>query len=156
MRVWLKKIVLALVVLFVAIQFVRPSRTNPPINPNLEIGAVHPMAPDVESIFTRSCNDCHSNRTVWPWYSEVAPSSWLVAGDVNEGRSKMNLSEWATYPAKKRSDLLKDMCEEVSRGKMPMGTYLLMHPVARLTPADVNGLCQWTKATERSLSAQNE
>src|SRR5579884_867516 len=91
MRVWLKRTILTLVVLFVAIQFVRPPRTNPPINPNLEISAVHPLAPEVESIFTRSCNDCHSNRTVWPWYSGVAPSSWLVAGDVNEGRSKMNL-----------------------------------------------------------------
>lgn len=156
MPVKLKRIVLAIIVILAAIQFVRPSRTNPPVNPALDIGSLHTVSPEVGSIVARSCNDCHSNRTVWPWYSAVAPSSWLVVSDVNDGRSKMNLSEWATYPEKKRFDLLKDICEEVSRGKMPMPAYTLMHPVARLTPADVNALCQWTKTPERTISSRNE
>jgi hypothetical protein len=156
MSVWVKRLVLALLVLFVMIQFIRPSRANPPVNPKLEINASQSVSPAVESIFLRSCNDCHSNRTVWPWYSNVAPASWLVAYDVNKGRSAVNLSEWATYPAEKRNELLKEICKEVSDGEMPGIAYTLPHPVARLTDADVQTICQWTQAAGQRLSSENE
>jgi hypothetical protein len=154
MRVWLKRMILVMAALFVAIQAVRPSRTNPPINPALEIKSFDPVSSQTGPILSRSCDDCHSNRTVWPWYSEVAPTSWLVAHDVNEGRSKMNLSEWGSYPAKKRSDLLKDICGEVTKGEMPIAAYTRMHTSARLTAGDVKALCQWTKSFERGPSGQ--
>jgi Haem-binding domain len=153
-RVWLKRTVLIVAVVFVVIQVVRPSRTNPPIDPALEINSIHTVTPAVSAIFARACDDCHSNRTVWPWYSAVAPSSWLVAHDVNDGRSKMNLSEWASYPQDKRFHLLKGICEKVTRGKMPIATYTLIHTSARLTPGDVQTLCQWTKTPERTVPSR--
>ncbi len=156
MSVWFKRAVLALIVLFVAIQFVRPSRTNPTVNPQEEIQATQAMSPEVQSLLDRSCHDCHSNRTVWPWYSSVAPVSWLVATDVKEGRQAMNLSEWGAYSPKKRSDLLKDVCEEVAKGKMPDKAYTLLHPKARLTSADVQTLCRWTHEAGQILSSRIE
>ena len=147
MPFWLKRTIIIVAAVFVAIQFIRPSRTNPPVNAGLEITSVQSVSPAAKSILDRSCSDCHSNRTVWPWYSEVAPSSWLVASDVNGARNRMNLSEWGTYPEYKRLDRIKDICDEVTKGNMPPWQFLLMHSSARLSPADVNALCQWTKAS---------
>ena len=150
MRISLKRIILIVVAVFVAAQFIRPSRTNPPIDAALELTSVQSVSPAAKSILDRSCIDCHSNRTVWPWYSQFAPSSWLVASDVNGARSKMNLSEWGTYPEFKRLDRMKDICDEVTKGNMPPWQFLLMHSDARLSSADVQTLCQWTKASLQS------
>ena len=142
---WMKRAFFALVLLVLAIQFIRPSRTNPRIDPSLEINARQFVNPAVQSIFSRSCNDCHSNRTNWPWYSSVAPASWLVAHDVHNGRSAMNLSQWGTYPEAKAHDLLHEICKEVSAGEMPGMSYKLAHPSAHLVAADVQGICSWTQ-----------
>jgi hypothetical protein len=82
---WLRRSILVAVILLVVVQIIRPARTNPPVDPKREIGAHLAAEPAVASLFAQSCNDCHSNRTVWPWYSEVAPASWLVVSDVNRG-----------------------------------------------------------------------
>ena len=138
-----KSLGLASLGLLVAIQFIRPSTVNPAIQPEREIAAVLRVDPGIQSIFRRSCDDCHSNRTVWPWYSHVAPVSWLVASDVYDGRRRMNFSEWGTYAAKKRSNLLGNICKKVQAGDMPPLQYLPMHPISRLTQADEQQLCQW-------------
>ena len=88
MSIWVKRVLVGLVVFLVVGQVVRFPRTNPPIDPAREIGAAIPLTPTVSGIFERSCNDCHSNRTVWLWYSGVAPSSWLVAYDVSQGAAQ--------------------------------------------------------------------
>jgi heme-binding protein len=95
-RLW-KLMFLAFLFMMFAIQLVRPSISNPAVDPAREITAAHPMTPEVAAILQRSCNDCHSNRTVWRWYSIVAPASWLVSHDVREGRDALNLSEWTRY-----------------------------------------------------------
>ena len=77
MLIWVKRLVVALVVLIVIAQVIRPSRINSPVDPSREIGATLSLRPPVAAILERSCNDCHSNRTVWLWYSGVAPVSWL-------------------------------------------------------------------------------
>jgi Haem-binding domain len=97
----LKRLAVLLVFILVAVQFFQPARTNPPVDPKRELHA-H-LAVDaavdaaVATVFERSCNDCHSYRSVWPWYSHVAPVSWLVVSDVNRGRKAVNFSEWAGY-----------------------------------------------------------
>ena len=145
MFVWVKRVIVALVVLFMIAQFIRPSRTNPPVDPTLEINGSQSISPAIQLILARSCNDCHSDRTVWPWYSSVAPTSWLLSYDVNKGRSAMNLSRWGAYSVEKRNDLVKEICKEVSEGEMPGSGYTLLHPVARLTDADVQTVCRWTQ-----------
>ncbi len=145
---WLKGSILAIVAIFVVAQAIRPSRTNPTINPAHEITASAGLPAETAGILSRACNDCHSNRTIWPWYSGVAPTSWLVAYDVRAGRKKMSLSEWGTYSAERRTKLAKEMCKEVTEGEMPGPMYTLMHSQAKLTSADVQSICQWSQTPQ--------
>jgi len=134
------------------IQVIRPARTNPTIDPTREITARLTVDPAVESIFERSCNDCHSNRTVWPWYSNVAPVSWFVINHVNGGRRHLNFSDWAALPPQRVIRRLDDICKEVKSGGMPLSTYTPMHPLSKLTPSDEDAICRWTGATRQNLS----
>ena len=142
---------IGIAVFFVAIQVIRPARTNPPIDPSQEITAKMPVDPAVQQIFARSCNDCHSQRTIWPWYSNVAPVSWLVIRDVDDGRRHMNFSNFAMTPPRRLGRTLQDVCREVRSGDMPMTIYVPMHPKSKLTPQDVETICQWTQARLNAL-----
>jgi hypothetical protein len=148
MKVWLKRAMWTIVVILVVGQVVRPSRTNPAIDPAREITAVQTVPPATAAIFNRACNDCHSNRTVWPWYSGVAPVSWVVALDVHFGRKEMNLSEWAAYSPRRKARLAREICKEITEGDMPGSMFTLMHPHAKLTSTDVQSICEWTKTIQ--------
>jgi hypothetical protein len=143
------KIVAVLVVAFLLIQFVPSSvfpLTKPPVSPGDTLAAnARTLTPAVLGILERSCNDCHSNQTVWPWYSRVAPVSWLLSHDVTEGRRQLNLSEWAKYPPKRAANKLREICEQVERGEMPPWYYVPMHAPAKLTDADRKAICAWTR-----------
>jgi Haem-binding domain len=137
---------LAFVVVIVATQMIRPARTNPPTDPARTIGARLPVSSEAAAVMNRACRDCHSNDTTWPWYSNVAPVSWLVIDHVKSGRRHFNYSEWAGYAPDKANKLLHDICEEITDGSMPIGSYTLVHHDARLSDADVQALCTWTKS----------
>ncbi len=139
--------------LLVAIQAVRPARTNPAVDEGRTIQARTQMPPDIAALLERACNDCHSNKTIWPWYSQVAPTSWLLVHDVNEGRREFSLSNWAGYTPQRAARKLRRMCEQVEKGKMPPADYLLMHAAARLSAQDREALCQWTRAEQGRLAA---
>lgn len=141
MRLTAGNAVLGLVVLFVLMQLIVPSKTSPATDPAIALSTARPGHADAMAVFARSCGDCHSNDTVWPWYSRIAPISWLVAHDVNEGRSKFNISEFGTYDAKKQERKLEEACEQVKSGEMPMWIYTLQHRDARLRPGDVETIC---------------
>lgn len=113
------------------------SRRNPPVESDV------PASPEARVVLRQACYDCHSNQTVWPWYAHVAPVSWLIAHDVEEGRASVNFSTWAAYDAAKRSKLLRESAEEIADGEMPPWYYRLMHPEARLTPAAADVLRAW-------------
>ena len=125
---------------FVAIQLVPASRENPPVEG--DVGA----PTEVASILRRSCYDCHSHETRWPWYSGIAPMSWLVAGDVRDGRKHLNFSRWNRLDEGKRLHALEEIDEVLVEGEMPLRAYLLTHPGAELTPADVATLREWAHA----------
>jgi len=126
-----------LIGLFLLIQLIPIGKdhTNPPIvsEPNWD-------SPATRDLVKRACFDCHSNETIWPWYSNVAPVSWLVWNDVRAGRSRMNFSDWdrGFQPG------AGEIAEVLQEGEMPPAQYLLMHPAARLSAADkqalINGL----------------
>jgi hypothetical protein len=128
-----------------AIQVVRPTRTNPPSDPADTISAHLPIPADMGNILERACRDCHSNDTRWPWYSHVAPVSWWVIEHVNHGRTHFNYSRWGTYTRDQQSSLLEQSCSLSSTHDMPLGSYRLMHSSARLTPGDIDVLCRWTR-----------
>ena len=155
MWIWSKRSFVAVAIFIVLAQIYRPARTNPPTEENQEIGATLAVEPAIASILDRSCSDCHSNRTVWPWYSHVAPVSWLVVSDVNRGRQRVNFSEWGSYTAEQRSKLLEEICKEVTEGDMPPITYTPMHSSAKLTKADAPEICRWTDATKQTITASD-
>jgi hypothetical protein len=126
-----------LAVLAVAIQFIPVARTNPP----LQGPFVGP--PEMMNPLKSACYDCHSHDTVWPWYSRIAPASWLVAHDVKEGREHLNFSAWGQYDRAKQKALLRMAMDEVEEREMPPKPYLWMHAEARLTDAQVEDLVSW-------------
>ena len=152
MRKLLKWTVIVLVVLFLGIQLMRPARSNPPVDESQTIEARTQMTPQVKAIFERSCNDCHSNKTVWPWYTNVAPISWWIVGHINEARQLMNLSEWGKLDRDRQDRKLRQICDEVTDGGMPLPSYLPMHPKAKLSEQDKKTLCDWTAAERERLS----
>ena len=155
MKKTLKWIGIILVVLLVTIQAVRPARTNPTVDESQTISVNATVSPEVAAILERACIDCHSSKTTWPWYSEVAPVSWFLADHVNDARKELSLSDWGTYDSKKKARKLKEICEEVEQGGMPLTSYLLLHPAARLSDSDKQTLCEWTRQeTERLPASQ--
>lgn len=130
------------VVFLIIIQLVPAGRTNPPVTS--EIAA----PPEVAAILQRACYDCHSNKTVWPWYSKVAPMSWKMVKHVNEGRDEMNFTEWDSLTARKQFKAQEKCWEEVQNGKMPLPGYLTFHPDAKLSDADKAILEAWGKEGE--------
>jgi len=131
-----------LVVIIVGLQFVPVHRTNPPITWDIN-------APEnVSSILRTSCYDCHSNETRWPWYSYIAPVSYFIASDVNEGRKHLNFSEWDKYDAKRRSKKMDGVAELVEKGVMPLSIYTLIHTDAKMSPEKIQAIKKWVAAND--------
>jgi len=136
----LKKILLGLVAVFVLIQFIPygHEHTNPVV-------MKEPLwdTPRTQELFKRACNDCHSNKSVWPWYSNVAPISWSIQHHVDEGREHFNVSMWGLQKKNKGDEAAK----EVREGEMPLFSYTLGHPEARLSDAEKAELVKGLIAT---------
>lgn len=134
--------ILALVILFVLIQLVPYGRahTNPPVvqEPAWD-------SPATRALAQRACFDCHSHETAWPWYTNVAPVSWMIQRHVDEGREKLNFSDWGNS----RERELDEIAEVILEGEMPLPNYLPMHPEARLTPAEKQALIDGLNASLR-------
>jgi len=140
-----------LVVVFVAAQFVRPEPANSTTDPNQSIQAQAGTASGLAAALDRSCGDCHSNHTVWPWYTQVAPLSCVMASTVTEARKAVNFSEWGTYSPAARRTLLSASCDDVSDGKMP-GPYTWVRPEARLSPREIETICAAARQAEASAA----
>lgn len=148
MQRWSLRIGLAVVVLGMVIQFIPIARTNPPVETDI------PTSPEVKMVLRRACYDCHSHETVWPWYSHVAPLSWLVAHDVSEGRDELNFSTWNRYNPQEQRKKLNKSWEEVQEGAMPPWLYKTPHPAARLSPQDLELLRQWAQPHDAGTGAK--
>ena len=132
-----KRILLGLLVIFILIQFVPVDRENPPV-----VREVAWDSPETKAIAERACYDCHSNQTNWPWYSYIAPVSWRVADHVEHARGHLNFSDW-TQP----NEDLEENIEVLEEGEMPLSDYLLLHPEAKLTEAEVTQFIAGLRAT---------
>lgn len=128
----------------VIMQFVGPRPTSAPVDRGVAFNE-QAAPPHVSRLLRRSCFDCHSDETRWPWYSRVAPASWLVVHDVNEGRAQLNFSRWTRYNVFDRADLLDKVCEQVTEREMPLWQYRLVHPGAVLSDDEIAALCAWTR-----------
>jgi hypothetical protein len=137
MKRWIRTTLIASSIVFVAIQFYPTQRDNPPVESDLDAPA------DVKAILKRSCYDCHSNETSWRWYAYVAPVSWLIASDVEDGRRHLNFSAWGQYSLKKRQSKADEILDEVSGGDMPLASYVRVHPDTRLAAPEIEILKRW-------------
>src|SRR5262245_22480107 len=144
MRKRFKQAVVVFVAVFAAAQLVRPVRANPATDPSRTIQAHKEISTGLIAVLDRSCRDCHSNATVWPRYTQVAPLSWLMAYAVTKGREAVNFSEWADYRPDVQRMLLSASCQDVSTGKMP-GAYTLLRPETNLPAQDVETICAATR-----------
>ena len=134
-----------LILAFAVVQLLRPSHANPPIVPGHTLAAELGTGSGLPALLDRSCGDCHSNRTAWPWYARIAPLSWAMTYGVAEGRKAVNFSEWAAYPPAQRRQLLTQVCQDVSTGRMPGSLWTRLHPEARLSPDDIGRICAATQ-----------
>ena len=134
--------------IFAALQLFNPARTNPPVKNDFLAAA--PPAAAIAASLRAACYDCHSHETKWPWYARLAPISWLIAGDVNEGRAHLNFSDWPTQPdrAAKKLDRINEVLDY---REMPPKKYTLIHASARLTEAQRKEIMDWIAATAAKL-----
>ena len=135
MKKKIKYILFALGAIFFAMQLISVDRSNPPVTSDLDAPV------EVKAILKRSCYDCHSNEVNWPWYSYIAPVSWLVAHDVKEGREELNFSEWSKHSGDLK--MKEEIIEEIAEGEMPLPFYLITHPKASVSKQELAVLKQW-------------
>ena len=138
----MKKTLIILIILFIAIQFIPVERENPPVIADFDGPS------EVKDIFKISCYDCHSNETNWVWYTNIAPVSWLAARDVNVGRENLNFSDWGNIPHEKYAKVTEEIWEEIDKGTMPMKIHTIMHKDAILSDEQKVIIKEWALGFE--------
>ncbi|MEN9701966.1 MAG: hypothetical protein RIR55_1308 [Bacteroidota bacterium] len=149
----IKKILVVLLVVLVALQFVRPTR-NVSGDTTKDISTLYPMSDSVKMIVNKACTDCHSNKTVYPWYASVAPLSFWLDHHVNEGKGEINFNEFASYRIGKQNHKLKEVIEQIQENKMPLSSYTLIHKEAKLTDAEKEVLIDWCQNIMDTIKAK--
>lgn len=149
----LRKILIGLLVALVIIQFIRPERNVVSAMSANDISTKYTVPDDVNKVLQKACNDCHSNNTVYPWYSNIQPVGWWLQNHVNEGKEELNFSEFATYKNKKAAHKLEEVVELVEEGEMPLESYTIVHKEAKLTNEEKATLVAWAKALHQQIKS---
>ena len=153
-----KKVMLAIVLVLVIIQFIRPApgSNNGSVNNQNDIITDLNVPSDVAGILKTSCYDCHSNNTRYPWYAEIQPFGWLLVKHVRDGKKDLNFSEFTSYPKRRQLSKLKAIQNSIKDGSMPLSSYTLLHKEARISEAHKRLMIEWTTKTIDSLSGVRE
>jgi Haem-binding domain len=151
MKKILKIAVVVVIVVIIALQFFKPDTVNPVEDKSKFISAKYQIPDNVLQRLEKSCFDCHSYRTKWPWYSNISPVVYLINRDVKEGRKHLNFSVWTDYDKARMIKKLDGIVTEVKDGEMPMSIYLPMHPEAKISDTDAKMLMDWAKNLKDSL-----
>jgi len=146
-----KKILVGLAVLFVIIQFFRIDKTNLPVEASVDMIKVMKVPTEIEGILSTSCYDCHTNETIYPWYTNIAPVSWWIKKHVDEGRDELNFSEWGIYSLRRKDHKLDEIIELVEENEMPLKSYLLVHGDASLSAEQKAQLVDWANSAREEL-----
>ena len=133
MKKSIKKILSVLLVLLIVIQFIRIDTDNPKVDQGKDFIVLTSPSEEVKTMLNNACYDCHSNTTVYPWYSQIAPVSWWLKRHIDEVRAELNFSEWGDYSAKKADHKLEECGEKVEKGAMPLNSYTWTHRDAKLS-----------------------
>jgi len=148
-----KKVLIGLLVILVGIQFIRIDKTNPVADPSQDLISILNPPADLAEIMQISCYDCHSNHTVYPWYTNIAPFSFWIKDHINEARKHLNFSEWGTYKDKRAHHKLEECYEEVLEGHMPLPSYTWLHGEAKITDSERKSLATWFESQMSKYNA---
>ncbi len=147
-----KKIGWGILIILVIIQFIRPSKNESTEISANDISKHYTVPENVAGILKRACNDCHSNNTVYPWYSEVQPVRWWLQHHVNDGKKHLDFSEFAKYDAKRQHHKLEELVDEVKEEHMPLDSYLWIHKEAKLSEDDKKVLIDWANGLRAQIA----
>jgi hypothetical protein len=138
-----KNIILILVLIFLGIQFIRIDKTNPDLNHELDFNFALDKDPVMNKIIKEACYDCHSNSSIYPWYSNVSPFSWLIRHHIVEGREHMNFSKWLEYSKSEQIELLQESSKKISDEEMPLKLYTVFNSNAKISTRDRYLVAEW-------------
>ena len=148
----LNKIVLVIVGILFLIQFIRIDQTNLKVDEGKDFSSDRLVPEDIRIIVKRSCYDCHSNETTYPWYANVAPISWWIKGHVNDARKLINFSEWENYSNEEKARKLMNSVAYIKPDQMPLSSHVSQHPEAKLTTKNKKVLMDWMKEEAEKLN----
>ncbi|MGV3460271.1 MAG: heme-binding domain-containing protein [Flavobacterium sp.] len=146
-----KKILWALAVLLIGLQFFQPIRNDSGVVNPTHIERLYAIPPDIKAILVRSCYDCHSDRTRYPWYSRIQPGAWYMSGHIEKGKEELNLSRFGEYSARRQRNKLRAMSGQIKSGEMPLASYTLIHGEADLSQHEKQVLMDWLEALQDSI-----
>lgn len=139
----MKKIVTIIILILIGIQFIPLDKKNPKVNKSKEFMTIMKPPANIEKMLRNSCYDCHSNETKYPWYSNIAPVSWLINEHIRNGRRHLNFSIWNDYKGAKKNVKLEECIDMIKSGEMPMQGYVLFHSNADLVLTEKKELLDW-------------
>lgn len=151
----IKKILLAILIAFIAIQFIQPGLNKSGQALQNDISTVYVVPENVQVILKRSCYDCHSNNTNYPWYWNIQPVGWWLASHIKKGKAELNFSEFGNYTTRRQRSKLNSIAKAVEDGTMPFPSYILMHKDAALTKDQKAVIINWANKTKDDLSLKN-
>jgi hypothetical protein len=151
----LKRLLLALVVVLIVIQFFHPAKNQSTEVLPTDISKVYgPIPADVNSILGKACNDCHSNSTVYPWYNNIQPVAWWLNNHIEEGKRHLNFSDFGSRRIGRQYKSMQDCIDEVKEGDMPLDSYLWIHKNAKLTDEEKQKLYAWFNTIRDTIKAK--
>ena len=151
----MKKILLIILVAFVLIQFFPIDKNNPAATPQLDFIKIKNTPQNTAVLIKNSCYDCHSNESKYPWYSNLQPVAWFLENHIEEARKELNFSTFATYEKKRQAHKLDKVVEVLEKNEMPLDSYVLGHPEAKLTAAQREELIRYFKMQAQDLRLLN-
>jgi hypothetical protein len=146
-KTW-KIILIVIVVILVVGQFIQPTDNNGVADGPKDIAHTVTVPPDVMQALKKSCYDCHSDHTTYPWYDRIFPVIWWIRNHINEGKREVDFTVFSTYPERKMNKKLEEIGEQVEKGEMPIGSYTFIHPDTKLTDAQKKAIIDWAKGTK--------
>ncbi len=155
MKKVLKKIGLTLLIVFAVIQFFRPEKNKNSVDKTKAVISVFETPDNVASILQKSCNDCHSNNTAYPWYNNFQPVMWYLNNHVSDGKKHLNFDEYANYNLRRQYHKMEEIIEQVEQDEMPLSSYTLMHGDAKLGKEEKEVLINWAKANMDSMKVNH-
>lgn len=152
---WIKKILLVILVVIIAIQFIQPARNESGRVLPTDISKIYNIPAQVQSVLKNACYDCHSNNTNYPWYSYIQPGGWWLAYHIRAGKAELNFSAFGDYSSRRQGSKLFSITKSIEDGTMPIPSYTLIHKNARLTKSLKAMIIDWADKTKDSLSLKN-